>query len=207
MTCGNGREQVITRKRFLQASDGINACLPSDSGAQSISSGLITTCSTALGTASVLALQVWKGLCYLWSELQTVQSDVATIDTTLTSLQNQINNIHGMRTPGAATITVGAGAGAGASASMVGNDTASVLTLTTGTGVDPTGAPLAVVHFTTPYTTFPSPLVSPAQIVGNNNSISSLRAVPLANGSGCEIWGAPNDSTVYPINLLMLGGT
>lgn len=133
MSCGPGMSPRIERKRFLQASDGVNACLPDDSGAQSISSGLLTTCTTPAQAASVFALQVWKAICYLYGLILTIQSQL-------------------MRTPGNVNIALGSGLGVGATVSIVGNDTAGQITVDCGVGGSHPGE-IFTLTFDTPYTT------------------------------------------------------
>lgn len=125
----------IERKRFLQASDGVNTCLPDASGAQSISSGLWTTCTNAAQGASIFALQAWKAICYLYGLILDLQANTP------------------VRVPGAVSIVVGLAAGDNAVATVTGNDTAGIINLTTGDAGILSSNVLFTLHFATPYTT------------------------------------------------------
>ena len=172
------REATVTNA-VKAAVNGISACAPQGSGIPTT----INVCAGELTIWLAFINQVKVAFCYIFGILTQIQSH--------------------MRTPGAATIDAETDLGSGGTATLAGNDTASVLTLNSGTGA--ASGLLATVNFTTPYSTFGSPIVSGA--AGNLNSLNGLRAVPLTNGAGCEIWGNPNDGTTYLINLVMLGGT
>lgn len=180
MSCGPGMSARIERKRFLQASDGINTCLPDGSGAQSISSGLWTTCTNAQQGASIFALQVWKAICYLYGLILDLQSQA-------------------MRTPGTVQITAGAGAGAGASASIAGNDTAGQITLTTGTGAS--AGEVFALAFAAPYTTAGILHLEAA------NAASLTLPVSTAAVDGATASQTLSDATEYIWNYVVLGGT
>ncbi len=152
MSCGPGMSPRIERKRILQASDGVNTCLPDASGAQSISSGLLDACTTPAQAISVFALQVWKGLCYLYGLILTSQSDITTLQDDIVTLQAEIAALPAMRTPGNVSVAAGASLGAGATASVVGNDSAGQVTIECGVGGGGLGS-MVDFTFDTPYTT------------------------------------------------------
>lgn len=192
--CNSGQSERILRKRFIQASEGVNTCLPSDSGAQSISSGILTVCSTAAQVASVFALQTWKAICFLWGEIQTLQAQIA------------IRPI--MRTPGALNLTVGAAAGVGATISTTGNDTAGQITLNTGSGVA-TGT-LFTGAFVTPYATVGTMVLFPASPSADPAAGGSTLPPVTTTVSGVTALtgqSALSPSTDYKWNYVVLGGT
>ncbi len=201
MSCGPGMSPLIERKRFLQASEGVNTCLPDDSGAQSISSGLLTTCTTAAQAASVFALQVWKAICYLFGLIQTTQSDITTLQDDITTLQQEIAAITPMRTPGAITILEGPGAGAGATVTVDGNDTAGQITLNTGTGTG-TGVLFTITN-STPFTTAGILHLEAANGIGNPLPFT----LADVNGATASYVGGIGDANTFIFNYVILGGT
>ncbi len=79
MACGPDQDELVARKRFIESSEGVNNCLPPESGVQSISAGLIGACTNWMMAASVFALQTWKAICWLWSRLHALELLVETI--------------------------------------------------------------------------------------------------------------------------------
>lgn len=170
MACGPGQSEGINRKRFIQASQGVNTCLPDDSGVQSISSGLLTTCTTGIQAAGVFALQTWKALCWLWSEIQETQASVAAIDVSGLEAEIAANTasiaaLQAAAPPshvGTPTLSASSAAGVGATAVLLAGstDTEGGISITLGTAPTAAGGALCDLIFGTAFTAPIFPVMS-----------------------------------------------
>ncbi len=64
------QEAYLLLQRVLESIQGINECLPTDSGVQDETAGLINACTTTPVAQSVLDLQLKQAICWLFSQIQ-----------------------------------------------------------------------------------------------------------------------------------------
>jgi hypothetical protein len=170
------------------AINGISACAPVDSGIPVT----LNVCASENTIWLAFINQIKVAFCYIFG--------------ILTSLQTQINSIHGMRTPGAVTINPGAGLGAGGIASIVGNDTAGQIILTTGTGSGP--GEWFSLNFLTPYATAGILHLEGADQNGSTLLASfALGNTTTVSGSSASTGGSIGDAATATLNYVVLGGT
>lgn len=198
--CPPSREQVVTRKRFQQASDGINLCLPSDSGTQSISAGLLTGCSTALGAASVLALQVWKGICWLWGEIQADKANITTLQAQVAAILTQIGAAH----VGTPTLTPGFAIGVDGTAELVAGSTdiQGVVKVTTGSAPVGGGGNWFTLNFGTPFAATIYPLFGIS--VGSASDIFCQSSDPSGPVSALTFYTFSPTNNIGPASVIFV---
>lgn len=91
---GSPQAERVELQRTLDSIQAVNTCLPTDSGVQAATSGLLNSCSTIASAFSVFALQVQTAICWLWTEIQAFAADAdANLQVAVNSLQTQIDEI------------------------------------------------------------------------------------------------------------------
>jgi len=199
---GSPQEERVEAQRVLGAIQAVNSCLPqppdpNDSGTAAATAGLINGCTTLSGALSVFVLQMQTFACWVWAQLQAIY-------TLITNLQTQVNNIKGVRTPGAVTITPQAGLGVGATASIVGNDTAGQITLHTGTGN--TSGLQFTLAFLTPYAT--AGILHLEEVdSGSQSFVPESGSTTTVSGSSVSALNGIGDNQTAVMNYVVLGGT
>lgn len=83
---GNCNTTSIIKKRIIAAANGINGCMPTESGVQAFTSGMLGDCQSIEALASVVDGQIQRALCYLEGESESLQNQIDNLPDVFTGL-------------------------------------------------------------------------------------------------------------------------